>query len=96
MTIYQRKLEETIRKKCQTSTLSETIELLFNLGVIDNTLIKVLVIREYVNEKVKTGISKLDAMWQATEAFACSYEYVRKCLYYYKDINVDNAVSKSV
>lgn len=22
--------------------------------------------------------------------FACSYEYIRKCMYYYKDINLAN------
>lgn len=33
-------------------------------------------------------MQKMDAMWKASEKFACSYEYIRKCMYYYKDINL--------
>ena len=67
---------------------AEVVDLLFRIGVIDSTLIKVLVIREYVAELMRGGETKLNAMWRATEIFACTYEYVRKCVYYYKDINL--------
>lgn len=88
MSLYQKKLEEIVEewggKKCP----QDIIRLLFRIGVIDSTLVKVLVIREYVHRQVETGVSKLNAMWNATELFACTYEYVRKCVYYYKDINI--------
>ena len=64
------------------------IDLLCRVGVIDSALVKVLVIREYVQELMTAGESKLNAMWRATEIFACTYEYVRKCVYYYKDIKL--------
>ena len=69
-------------------TTGQTVEKLVALGVIDSTLCKVLAVREYVRGIMETGIRKTDAMWLATERFACSYEYVRKCMYYYTDMNV--------
>ena len=59
-------------------------------------MMKVLVVREYVKDRVKNGSSRLGAMWQATEEFACSYEYVRKCVYYYKDVNFHPPVAENV
>jgi hypothetical protein len=61
---------------------------LFEIGVIDHTRCKVLAVREYVYERVAAGWKKFDAMCDASEHFSCSYEYVRKCLYYYNDVNI--------
>mgnify|MGYP007081677823 FL=1 len=47
-----------------------------------------MVVREYVNELVGRGTGKVDAMYMAAEKFCCSYEYVRKCMYYYKEVNL--------
>ena len=66
----------------------QTVEKLTALGIIDSTLCKVLAVREHVRDIMETGIRKTDAMWLATERFACSYEYVRKCMYYYTDMNI--------
>ena len=51
-------------------------------------LCKVLKIREFVAALQKNGMKKIDAMWMASEQFACTYEYVRKCMYYYTDVNL--------
>lgn len=34
-------------------------------------------------------MKKVEAMYDAAERFCCSYEYVRKCMYYYKEINLE-------
>ena len=62
---------------------------LFEIGVVDHTLCKVLAVREHVAAGVKAGQKKIDAMWNAAEPFCCTYEYVRKCVYYYTDVNMD-------
>jgi CheY-like chemotaxis protein len=88
MTLYQKRLNELVLTQMPQADGRQIVDRLFQLGVIDNTLLKVLVIREYVEKSVRQGESKLNAMWQATEIFACTYEYVRKCVYYYKDVNL--------
>ena len=40
-----------------------------------------------IQTEMKKGKLKVDVMWEAAERFACSYEYVRKCVYYYRDVN---------
>ena len=58
------------------------------MGVVDYTRCKILAVRNVVDEMVKKGMKKSDAMWSAAEQFACSYEYIRKCMYYYTDVNI--------
>ena len=82
LTIYEKELIRILRTRCGELTTGQTVEKLTALGVIDSTLCKVLAVREHVR------IRKTDAMWLATERFACSYEYVRKCMYYYTDMNI--------
>jgi hypothetical protein len=88
MNIYQKRLREIVQSNDPCPERSEVVDLLFRVGVIDSTLVKVLVIRQYVEELMRQGETKLNAMWRATEIFACTYEYVRKCIYYYKDVNL--------
>jgi len=88
MNVYQKRLHEIVQSHCPHQNGTELVELFYRIGVIDTTLVKVLVIREYVQQLLKEGETKLNAMWRATEIFACTYEYVRKCMYYYKDINL--------
>ena len=89
MTLYQKRLHEIVRSQCMHPEEGcDLVDRLFKVGVIDSTLVKVLVIREYVEQLMRKGESELNAMWMATEIFACTYEYVRKCIYYYKDINL--------
>lgn len=88
MTTYQKELFERIRHKYGRLPPDQTVHKLFELGVVDHTLCKVLAVREYVSEKTAAGAKKIDAMWQAAEHFCCTYEYVRKCVYYYTDVNM--------
>lgn len=96
MTTYQKELENLIARNYCTLSPQEVTRKLVKMGLIDNTMMKILVIREFVHALVKNGESKLNAMWSATEQFACSYEYVRKCLYYYKDVNIPSERSENV
>ena len=66
----------------------QMFEKMTRIGVIDITLCKVLTIREFVAAMQKIGMIMIDAMWMASEQFACTYEYVRKCMYYYTDVNL--------
>ena len=56
--------------------------------MVDHTRCKVLAVRRWVEKAVRRGSRQVDAMYQAAEEFACSYEYVRKCMYYYTDVNL--------
>lgn len=88
MTTYERGLLEIIDKHFATLTPRELTQKLMDMGVVDHTRLKVLAIRNYVEELVRGGERKINAMWIASEHFACTYEYVRKCIYYYTDVNV--------
>ncbi len=96
MTVYEKKLKEIISEEFAGEAGERIIDFLFKAGIIDYTLAKVLVIREYIRRELESGETKLNAMWNATEIFACSYEYVRKCMYYYKDINIGGGASEFV
>lgn len=89
MTIYVKELLMMLDKRYGTLSAGEMADKLFEIGVVDHTLCKVLVVREFVAAKVKNGEKKIDAMWNAAEHFCCTYEYIRKCVYYYTDINLD-------
>ena len=88
MTRYEKELARIVTQRWANVPASELIEKLCAIGVIDHTLCKVLVVRRYVDELVRTGTGKVDAMWLAAEHFCATYEYVRKCMYYYKDLNI--------
>lgn len=89
MTIYVKELLERIGERYGELSGVEMAQKLFELGVVNHTLCKVLAVRDYVDERVKEGDKKIDAMWKASEQFCCSYEYARKCVYYYTDINFE-------
>lgn len=89
MTIYVKELIMMLDRKYGTLSPGEMADKLFEIGVVDHTLCKVLAVREFVAKKVKNGEKKIDAMWNAAEHFCCTYEYIRKCVYYYTDINLD-------
>lgn len=88
MTTYERELSSQLQSRFSKLTPAEMFEKLIQIGVVDFTLCKVLAVREYVEKMVKQGTKKVDAMWCASEHFACSYEYIRKCMYYYKNVNM--------
>lgn len=88
MTIYQKELKQQIKELHPDLGYDQLLDLLFEMGVVDHTRCKVLAVRRWVEEAVRQGSRKVDAMYQAAEEFACSYEYVRKCMYYYKDVNL--------
>ncbi|MCC8019544.1 MAG: hypothetical protein LIO85_07215 [Rikenellaceae bacterium] len=96
MTLYLTELLDQIERQHERLTPRQLAETLIGLGVIDNTLCKVLMVRYEVVRHIGAGLRKTDAMWLATEKYCCSYEYVRKCIYYYTDLNIPWAMSESV
>lgn len=88
LTVYDRQLIESVDRLWPGLDTAALVERLIRIGVVDPTRCKVLVVREYVDELVKEGNGKVDSMYMAAEKFCCSYEYVRKCVYYYKEINL--------
>lgn len=88
LTIYDKQLITSVEKLWPGMKTAEVVERLINIGVVDPAKCKVLVVREYVDKMVKEGYGKVDSMYMAAEKFCCSYEYVRKCVYYYKDVNL--------
>lgn len=89
MTTYQRFLHKTIESRFGSLSATALLDKLFEMGVVDFTRCKVLAVRTAVDTLMRGGMRKVDAMYQAAEDFACSYEYVRKCMYYYTDVNMD-------
>ena len=87
MTTYENQLVGMIENRCGGLSARDVAEKLIRMGVVDFSRCKILAVREYVLEQIKTGKGKVDVMWEAAERFACSYEYVRKCVYYYRDVN---------
>ncbi len=88
MTRYEKELARIVAERYGEISVSELMERLCRIGVIDHTLCKVLTVRRHVEGLVREGTGKVDAMWLAAEHFCATYEYVRKCMYYYKDINI--------
>lgn len=88
-TSYQKHLCEVVSQRFGTLSAQQLLDKLFEMGVVDFTRCKVLAVRQFVEEILKGGAKKVDAMWRAAEYFGCSYEYVRKCMYYYVDVNVE-------
>lgn len=86
MTVYQKELMHLLQDKFGRLSTVQLIEKLSEIGVLDYVLCKVLVVREFVCALQRSGVKKIDAMWIASEKFACSYEYIRKCMYYYTDV----------
>ncbi len=87
MTTYIRTLFDQIQKKYGKLSNEALVEKLFEIGVIDHRLCKILAIREYVWAAVKKKHKKIESMQRAANHFCCTYEYVRKCMYYYNDLN---------
>ncbi len=88
MTRYEKALAQIITEKYGEMSPAELVAQLCKIGVIDYTRCKVLAVRRWVEDEVKQGTGKVDAMWLAAEHFCATYEYVRKAMYYYTDVNL--------
>ncbi|MDR0907566.1 MAG: hypothetical protein LBM63_03015 [Rikenellaceae bacterium] len=88
MTKYQKELAREVGRRYGELPTAKLVEELCRIGVVDHTLCKVLAVRRYVEQLVKDGAGKVDAMWAATDHFCATYEYIRKCMYYYTDVNL--------
>lgn len=88
VTTYQKHLAHVLDERYPGLSQQALLDKLFEMGVVDFSRCKILAIRAFVDDSVRRGQKKTDAMWTAAEHFICSYEYVRKCMYYYMDVNI--------
>lgn len=88
LTVYDKQLIESVDRLWPGLDTASLVGRLIDIGVVDPVRCKILVVREYVEAKVAEGNGKVDSMYMAADKFCCSYEYVRKCMYYYRDINL--------
>ncbi len=88
LTRYEKELARIVAEKYGELPPARLVEELCRIGVVDHTLCKVLAVRRWVDEALKAGNRKVDAMWMASEHFCATYEYIRKCMYYYTDVNI--------
>lgn len=80
------KLTEYLTSIIRGYSPEQAVEILGDRGILDYTLLKVQLVRDYVKTQTESGISRVDAMWAASDYFKVTYEYVRKCIYYYNDL----------
>ena len=88
LTLYQREVARIVARRFKKPPPEMLVAELCRMGLIDHTTCKVLAVRTWVAEATDSGVGKIDAMWMASEKFCTSYEYIRKCIYYYRDINL--------
>lgn len=88
LTVYDRELIGYVAGKFDGVSAGDLVARLIEMGVVDTVKCKVLVVRRFVDDLVRKGEGKVAAMYTAADRFCCSYEYVRKCMYYYKDVNL--------
>lgn len=86
--IYVKALECELSKMLPDSLVGDVLAILEHAGLLDYKKCKVLVVRQYCNDLLRCGKGKVDSMWLAAERFSCSYEFVRACMYYYKDVDL--------
>lgn len=87
MTRYEKELVRMVEQRFPDLSPAQLLPKLMEMGVVDSSRCKVLAVRRHVETLMRVGGKKTDAMWAAADYFACSYEYVRKCMYYYVDVN---------
>jgi hypothetical protein len=86
---YELELARTLGKRMGNAPLTQRlVEELCRMGVIDHTLCRVLAVRTWVDARVKSGRGKVESMWMAASHFCATFEYVRKCMYYYQNVNL--------
>jgi hypothetical protein len=88
LTRYEKELARIVGERCEGRSARAIVEELCRVGVIDHTLCKVLAVRRWIEETMTQGSTRGEAMWLATDHFCVSHEYVRKCMYYYTDVNI--------
>ena len=87
ITSIERKFVEIYTKK-HPNAQENTIFALIESKLIDFRTCKIALIRHFVDDCVKKGCGKREAMRLVANDMACSYEYVKKAMYYFNDINI--------
>jgi hypothetical protein len=87
LTRYEKELVRIVADRFPRHSPARLVEELCRMGIIDHTLCKVMAVRRWVAEAVRRGSGKVAAMCLAADHFCVTDEYVRKCIYYYKDVN---------
>ena len=81
-TVYDRVLDCLIAERCKGMTLPAVIAAMRSMHLLDPIRCKAFLAKELVAEMVAAGMPKVDAMYVASDRLCCSYESVRKYVYY--------------
>ncbi|MDY3978996.1 MAG: hypothetical protein SOZ00_03150 [Tidjanibacter sp.] len=81
-TIYDRALDLAVEERCAGMTPAEMISTLREMNLLDPTRCKAFLAKEMVTALTDGGMTKIEAMYTAAEHFCCSYECIRKYVYY--------------
>lgn len=88
LTVYDKQLIGEVERMFPDHHAGEVVERLIRMGVVDTVRCKILD-GEGVCERTRgprNGQGRCHV--HGAEKFCCSYEYVRKCMYYYKEVNL--------
>ncbi len=84
MTVYDKMLIEKLCPEEEEMTPQALMESLLKRNLLDQKRCRALLVRDFVDESVRKGSTKIDAMYEAADRFCCSYDSIRKYVYYYK------------
>ncbi len=87
ITSIEKKFVEIYREK-HPELDEKTIFALINSRVVDFRFCKIALIRHLVEDCFKRGCGKREAMRLVAEDMACSYKYIEKIMYYFRDVNI--------
>lgn len=73
---------ELLRRECRGLSASQTIDYLAELGVLSTKHLSAVLARRLVDEYIKEGYAKMDAMERVVEDMHCSYSTIRSYIYY--------------
>lgn len=83
MNAVNRQIVAVLRRHCPRVPEEALLEMI-RAGLIDLRSCKALLVRDQVEDDVRRGKSKIDAIYHAAEDYACSVAFVKRTLYGYR------------
>lgn len=80
--------KQVLKETYHDFTTEEVIDKLIENQLVDCTRVQMACMRKRVMELVEKGNKKIDSMYRVADDFCCSYENVRKAVYYYTDVKL--------
>ncbi len=77
----KRKLLTTLLRRVEQRSINESVNLMWEQGLLDKRAVERLYINSEVERRVRAGEVKTRAMQQLSDELGCSYEKVRAVVY---------------